>query len=277
MRLVWLFLEAAAVAAMRLPRPAASMASAATLPANAPATSGHVVPTSGHVPASPRGEEAADALFEEAVRLCQRRIDGEESISLAGVPGILDLIAAGDFAHWVQSDQQTRSVVDVGAGLCPVEGADGQLLAGDDLIQFQMSHTQPGRQCSDGVCSLTCSRISLSALATPAETDQLRRRAAHLMDSGLATERAPFETSLSFGECARAGDARTALLYLRLIERLRRVVADEYGLRTAPRLDPTKLARGHSDTSCLHSSPLSTTSQGPGRSTDCSQPLSAPS
>ena len=120
--------------------------------------------------------------------------------------------------------------------LCPVDGSDGSGLFGEELLRFQAEQTQVGRQCRGGSCAPACSRVAYAGLATSQECTELRERAEALLaycdvNGGNEDDGEDGDVSnLDLSDAAESGDVRLALLLLRLIERLRRVVAHEYGL-----------------------------------------------
>ena len=99
-------------------------------------------------------------------------------------------------------------------------------LFGDELLRFQEECTCEGRQ-SD-TCGPACSRALYADIATEDECARLREYAAARLAA--IDDGAEEEASVDVSEAADAGDVRLALLLLRIIERLRRVVAHEHGL-----------------------------------------------
>jgi len=99
-------------------------------------------------------------------------------------------------------------------------------LFGDELLRFQEECTCEGRQ-SD-TCGPACSRALYADIATEDECARLREYAAARLAA--IDDGADEEASVDVSEAADAGDVRLALLLLRIIERLRRVVAHEHGL-----------------------------------------------
>lgn len=169
----------------------------------------------------------AAAAFEEAISLCERRASGESQVSLASVPTLLERVFDADHQRLVK--RAKRSVRNVTC-LCPIDGEDGQQKFDDELLRFRDLHTRVGRQCRGGQCSDACSRVSLAGFASYAECATLQARAEALMNDGHGVRVGDSEFNLDLSSAARSGDVRTALLLLRLIERMRRAVAHEYGL-----------------------------------------------
>ena len=99
-----------------------------------------------------------------------------------------------------------------------------------------------GSALIDGACSSCCSRVAVSDFATDREAEELCRFADALMASGPPAgdahadldmdESCAASTMLHLSECAALGKVHTraVLLFVRLVERLRRAVAYEYGL-----------------------------------------------
>lgn len=174
-----------------------------------------------------------DQLFEEAIARCERVVNHDESTTcLDDVPSLLQQVFAADYEQaMVRADRAVTNVT----CLCPEEDGDGHGLFNLDLIEFRSHHTRTGRQCHDGQCGSACSRVALSGFATDAECASLQQRADELMESSTDAEIEcnGAESTVDLGDCARSRDVRTTLLLLRMIERLRRAVAAEYGLQLA--------------------------------------------
>ena len=91
---------------------------------------------------------------------------------------------------------------------------------------------EPGRICSDGRCCDACSRVLLPRLASDAECLQLVQHAAAFLpspDTGEQGGRA-VSRNLALEATAAIGNVELHLLYIRLIERVRRCIAHEYGV-----------------------------------------------
>ena len=186
---------------------------------------------------TPRVTTASD-FFEEAIALCERRVGGDTSTSLDAVPSLLRRACDEDYAS--VSSRWERVVLSNETCLCPKAGADGQQQFGQELIGFQTTQTEPGRQCRGGACSSACSRVTIDGLASASECADIREHANVLMDMdaedslGLwVGDVGASETNLLLSSCVKAGDVRMTLMTLRLIERLRRALAAEYGLPLA--------------------------------------------
>ena len=202
---------------------AASAASIASLNFRAPHA--RMVATGG-VDVLDCSSTAADAAFDVAVADCEACLQGQSQVSLAAMPRILSQIFDLDF-ELLCAQHGSRTLLANVTCLCPREGISLQDRYDEDLVRAQAEHTVPGRQCAGGACSSACSRVSISGLASAAECEALEEGAAALMPS-LSEAHEDFHVSCTMA--AEEGDVRTALLLLRLVERLRRAVAHEYGL-----------------------------------------------
>ena len=104
-------------------------------------------------------------------------------------------------------------------------------LLNDDLLSLSL---EPGRICECGSCSQVCSRVLLQGLVSDADCGQLQNAASsHLAklqtlehDDSCHKSRLNLPLHVS----AASGDVRMHLHYLRVVERLRRCMAWEYGL-----------------------------------------------
>lgn len=211
-----LFVSACAALASTAPR---------LRPHNARARSAAMVVSASHPAVASVGRPIdAEEAFEWAIRRCNARLAGQRvSLLQDGVPEALERV----FEHDFECLQCARSAVNVTC-LCPSAPGKGAQLVGTRLLEFQESGTRRGRQCRDGACAASCSRVVLDHFVHPDECDSLTRGA----DALLATEpeAVDVEATLDLDECAAGGDARTALTFLRLTERVRRAIAHEYGL-----------------------------------------------
>jgi len=106
---------------------------------------------------------------------------------------------------------------------------DSGFIMNEELLAMDL---EPGRLCEGGACCDACSRVQLRALATDAECAELLCRADALMPPSppreLSQQRE--QVNLQFQFTAAAGDIRLHLMYIRMLERMRRAVAREYGL-----------------------------------------------
>lgn len=114
-----------------------------------------------------------------------------------------------------------RSVANVTC-LRPAAGTDGSQLFDDSLLDAPL---ETGRVCRGGACDCACSRVRLSRAATSAECARVEALAAELMDADVGPM-----ANLYLKYSAAAGKLPLHLTLLRLVERLRRAVAHEYGV-----------------------------------------------
>ena len=178
------------------------------------------------------------APFHAAVDLCMQRVYSREHVSLESVPTLMRETCEADFQTALERCE--RTILANVTCLCPKEDVDGNFLYNDELVSFQAAHTRVGRKCRGGACSSACSRVLLADLASAGECEALRQHAGALMarygsrplgqSPFLEEEVAGKETTLDLPALARSGDVRATLLFLRLLERLRRSIAHEYGL-----------------------------------------------
>lgn len=183
---------------------------------------------SRHKPATlqPRGAVAspsldrADAAFEAAVRhLEERALSTSDAPLSAEVPRLLRAAFDADFERLRASERHVANVT----CLQPVDPENGQLFD-DELINLAL---KPGRVCADGSCCDACSRVTFPALASAAECASFRAKLDEVM---VSSDECPHH-NLYLSACTAAGDVRATLQFVRLVERLRRAIAHEYGLR----------------------------------------------
>ena len=183
------------------------------------------MPTPAAKPSAPAASRADyQRAFDHAVDLCERCLSGDPAVSLETVPDLLVECFEGDYEDSLARCARTNTNVTC---LCPKESESGHRLLNGDLIEFQANHVESGRrQCLGGNCGSACSRTMLRDLATTSECQALMQG----IDSLTAPAMREAECTLDLSELCATGDVRTTLLFLRLVERLRRRVAHEYGL-----------------------------------------------
>ena len=164
---------------------------------------------------------AAHAAFESAVELTTHARNGGGGLS-AEVPRLLRDAFNADFECSLASVKHVQNVT------CkrPDDNVCGAQCFDDSLLTLPL---QDGRACHGGDCSCACSRIELPAFATPEEAICFR----NCVDSLMPSEHEHPHHNLYLMSCAAAGDVRATLTFIRLIERMRRVIAHEYGLNLA--------------------------------------------
>ena len=107
----------------------------------------------------------------------------------------------------------------------------------DELLAMDL---EPGRLCENGACCDACSRVVLPSMATGAECNEIMSRTNDLLPPIQASNE-PREQGYAWWKqhnleilcTAAAGDFNLHLLYIRLLERMRRTVAHEYGIPLA--------------------------------------------
>ena len=166
-----------------------------------------------------------DAAFEAAVRHCEDCVRAPADTPLsAEVPRLLRAAFDADFERLLA--RGGRAVTNVTC-MQPVEAFEGsQQLFDDELLAVPL---REGRVCRGGVCCDACSRAVQPELATRAEVDAF----VALLDEVMEPAEEHPHHNLYLASCAAAGDVRASLLFVRLIERMRRAIAHEYGLRLA--------------------------------------------
>ena len=139
--------------------------------------------------------------------------DGQLS---AEVPGLLHHVFDADLQQLLGRAKQVRNVTCMQPARDGLEPEGG--LMDDALAALPL---RPGRACDGGSCCDACSRVMFPAFATPAEVDAFLEELQHAI--------VPPLHQFSLAKCAFR-DARTTLIFVRLVERMRRAVAHEYGL-----------------------------------------------
>ena len=190
----------------------------------------------------------ADLRFADVVSRCESVFEDFEAFMK--VPDLLRDVFDADFQHIVEhirpaaASQNISCQRPVAAENLITGGVD---ISGDGLATVE---TEPGRVCCDD-CGSECSRVVVPQFATDAECAELCRIAEaemlpppqearpwwrrwgqrHEDDDSDECEIAA--TQLPLEDAAFSGDAQLVLLMIRLVERLRRAVAYEYGLPLA--------------------------------------------
>lgn len=158
-------------------------------------------------------EEAADAAFWAAVRAVEQTPE-DQGLPLE-VPRLLRLVFDADLELLLHRDKTALNVTCMKPS---VEGGVEGFRAGASYIFDDSDHANlplvPGRRCADGVCCEACSRVTFPTFALQRETD---------------LEACPDMEQFSYNECDHSS-AATILMFTRLVERVRRSIAHEYGL-----------------------------------------------
>lgn len=192
-----------------------------------------VVPTASLSRISTKGFTTTP--YTQALDLCQRRLeDKDATISLAAVPSLLSEAFEADFQQVLSTPTRRVLLSNVSCLIGP-EGRESSGLKGTEIAEFQEQCFKVSGRGANGEC--TCSRVSYAGLASAEECAELRSLTETWLAEGNGDfdddgydEEEGFVADVYVSEAVEAGNAALALLMLRLIERLRRVVAHEYGL-----------------------------------------------
>ena len=192
----------------------------------------------------------ADALFAAAVSLYEQVRD-DDLARVTAAPGrkarlveaarLLDRVFELDHAAAVAAiyggggsaagARQLTNLTCVRPANAAHRGPAAPQLFDRDLVALPLER---GRACVCGGCSPACSRVLMPGLVAEEEADALVELAARHLP-GLEEDRdAEFavDETLHLKFTAAIGDLALHLLYVRLVERVRRVVAVEYGVCT---------------------------------------------
>jgi hypothetical protein len=132
------------------------------------------------------------------------------------------LDAARVRAAYYSDDTGNSRVVQNVTCLRPADGIDGARKFDEELLEMP---TESGRVCAGGDCSCSCSRVTLERLASEEECS----RAVELVTPLMPPE-GDNTFNLYLKLSAASGRLETHMLLLRLVERVRRAVALEYGV-----------------------------------------------
>ena len=155
----------------------------------------------------------ADAAFWAVVAEVDRAEAADEALS-PDVPRMLHHVFDADMVHLLRREKQTTNVTCMQPELKGIDGAShniGYMM--DDTTYVDMPLSE-GRKCKAGRCCEACSRNVFPTFATAAETD---------------LETFPDLSSITFNDLEHVG-AASILQFVRLMERVRRTIAVEYGL-----------------------------------------------
>ncbi|KAL1529580.1 hypothetical protein AB1Y20_000523 [Prymnesium parvum] len=192
----------------------------------APLVSALTVGTLPRSSPTPVAQSPPLAPFEAAVQLCELRSRGVHESLSPSVPRLLRQVFDEDFRRVLRTSGDRAKTVHNLTCFQPEEGVDGSLLFDEALTALPL---REGRVCLGGECCSACSRVTFPQLATHRECVDFRRQ----LDSVMAPASEHPHHNLYLASCAAAGDVRTTLTFIRLVERMRRVVAHEYGLQLA--------------------------------------------
>mmetsp|Transcript_26376 Transcript_26376/g.38593 ORF Transcript_26376/g.38593 Transcript_26376/m.38593 type:complete len:645 (+) Transcript_26376:241-2175(+) len=156
-------------------------------------------------------EETTDAAFWSVVKAVDTAEKEDKPLS-ADVPQMLHHIFDADLAHLLTREQIRTNLT------CMQPTESGLTTHGMNYIFDDSSHKdlplEEGRRCEDGSCCDACSRNIFPTFATDAESD---------------LNTFPEISSFTFNDLETVSSA-TILHFTRLVERVRRTMAHEYGL-----------------------------------------------
>lgn len=170
-------------------------------------------------PAGHNGSPQLDA-FEAAILLCEARelLPPDSTVDLSDdVPRLLHQAFDQDFEQLLLREKVVTNVT----CMQPADEGCGSELFNDELLKLTL---KPGRVCEGGACGEACSRVAFPLFASPHECEAFRE----LLESSMTPPLHHFELA----KCAFRS-LRTTLVFVRLIERMRRAIAHEYGLPLA--------------------------------------------
>jgi len=161
-------------------------------------------------------EATAEAAFWAAVKATET-VSADEALPLE-VPRLLHLVFDADMRLLMDRNKVVKNLT------CAQPAKQGGVEALADGIAYIFDDAEhanlplkPGRRCEAGDCCEACSRVFFPTFATAAETD---------------LEVFPELQAFSLNDAAKCG-VSTSLGFVRLIERVRRSIAHEYGLNLA--------------------------------------------
>eukprot|EP00322_Chrysochromulina_rotalis_P005275 CAMPEP_0115852768 /NCGR_PEP_ID=MMETSP0287-20121206/13164_1 /TAXON_ID=412157 /ORGANISM="Chrysochromulina rotalis, Strain UIO044" /LENGTH=486 /DNA_ID=CAMNT_0003306835 /DNA_START=100 /DNA_END=1557 /DNA_ORIENTATION=+ len=164
-------------------------------------------------------EEAAQDAFWAAVQLTESN-EGE-SIS-AAVPQLLHHVFDADFRHLLNRGKQATNVT----CMQPSKEGSGYDVTNDDLVQVSLTE---GRVCDGGSCCEDCSRVFFPEFTTQPEVASFLEELEFAVVPLLRDDDTNAKHQFSLQKSAFR-DQRTTLIFVRIVERMRRAIAHEYGL-----------------------------------------------
>ena len=193
----------------------------AYLPAvSAPALSAPAVPA----PAVPAQVAVDD--FEAAIQLCEqyecRQGHGGDPGYYGGValglseevPRLMRKVFDQDFDQLLLREKAVTNLT----CMCSTEEGCGSALFDKELLNLPL---KPGRVCEGGACGDACSRVTFPLFASHEECKIFREE--------LEVSMTPPFHHFELAKCAFRS-IRTTMIFVRLVERMRRAIAHEYGL-----------------------------------------------
>lgn len=158
-------------------------------------------------------EETTTALFWAVVKVVDRAEEEDEPLSV-DVPKLLHRIFDADMRLLLGREKLTTNVTCMQPKLSGADNMNHALSYIFDDSTHKDLPLKEGRRCEDGRCCDACSRNIFPTFATDAET---------------RLETFPELASFTFNELEKVATG-TILQFVRLVERVRRTIAHEYGL-----------------------------------------------
>ena len=165
------------------------------------------------------GEAGADVMFDDIVARCKALLSNTPTspgtaFQFSDVPGLLRAVFEADFERYLTQSRRDAQVQNLTC-VSPIGTASTDV------------PMRTGRTCLEGACSCTCSRVLASNVASHAECEELCGVVSALLVG------APPGANVRVADFAASGDMRATLLIIRIVERLRRAIAHEYGVELA--------------------------------------------
>lgn len=166
-------------------------------------------------------EETVQTAFWTAVGMAEQTSeDGQLS---ADVPGLLHHVFDADFEQLLGRHRVTHNVTCLqpaeDAPKTRAEDEPGYGVINEDLLAVPL---REGRACKGGLCCEACSRVTFDSLCTREESEAFTSELEYVWPDDTGHQ-------FSLSKCAFR-DMRTSLVFVRLVERMRRAIAHEYGL-----------------------------------------------
>jgi len=158
-------------------------------------------------------EATTNAAFWAVVKAVDRAEAQDQPLS-ADVPKMLHHIFDADLRHLLSREKQTTNVTCMKPALEGEEGAQERMNYIFDDSTHKDIKLAEGRRCEDGHCCDACSRNVFPTFATESESN---------------FDTFPELASFTFNDLETVA-AGTIIQFVRLVERVRRTIAHEYGL-----------------------------------------------
>ena len=157
-------------------------------------------------------QETTDAAFFAAVEAVETM--GEDEMLSVDVPRLLHHVFNADMEHLLRRSKVVHNVTCMQPAKKGVEHVSASLAYIFDCDAHANLPLREGRKCENGRCCDACSRVEFPTFATLSETDYANIPG---LDE-FSFDRVPWMNK------------RTTLIFTRLLERIRRTIAHEYGL-----------------------------------------------